>query len=1448
MKKTLSLILALLMSASCASYILADDAIVEEPVEETAVEEAVEETAAEETVADSKYGYAIEFLNHYGIYKGKSADDLAAEDDIERYQMALFVARISTGWVDDEKWEDGPENWSEFTDINEGPAASFLGALSYANGKGIIEGYGDGKFGPSDGITYQNALTMVVRTLGYQGLDWPWGYIQKAVSLGLTEGITDVAYTDVLTRGEVAQIIYNALFAKTKDGTTLAMQSFGVEFGWEQAVIVASDLDTFIKDSGEYKIDDASYGYYKGETVKPDDQYNDYSALVAFKLLNDDGTLGDDLYYGYAKDFGLSGEEHAHDDEAVVGHSYYVLFEKNTEEVKTQLAGVARLNAKNEKGGYVSIVDAISLLNEVVVNAGKTDDKGEAQEYAIQNFLKSYTLVTKYSNDSYVNVTAKTKPELLVFNKLGGLSEDYVSGHKFKIDWATGDILIPATDKDGNYLDADKKIVEKYDADKVAWVVKYYYSTLLEKYYEVELNKDGDIVYGINWITDAEMEKFLGDAAYAIVKTNKFNGFSEPITSIAKSAYATLTVFGYAAPERAIYESYRLGYFKNTNVWDGNCGKNQAAWNIADVSTFSLAKAAADGAKETDVETASLTVIPEGTADTHVSNTRAWFVEGYTPEVELDKDGEETGKYANGYVIYNYDAETGAIKVVKNVNDGTDADSYVATGVLRAYNLKTGDVTIGDKTFTVGNYNELLGNGMRYATKNYAYRNEFTEYFRELFNQYVEYVVVDGELVHVARKGATKSEVIVIDSYAGLSSDGYIVVNGYSTETLKYDQFRIGSYDNWMKGDYYYYLSDKKAAESFTKGAIYAISSYDADEDVYYVQLAGKFNDNVYTVVDKDYVNLDNKVSIESYDEQNYYMTYTSKIGTKDEKASTVKMKDTDKYIIIPGLTEERPYAQILVYEGKLGESWFVEGQRINSADRVYVIVNATVKGGFKDTYKTGLVLLLDDHYSVLDYNGAQAGDNWYLLGASVGEVEVFNLLNGKFEQTYVTLNKDLTEGHIYFTQDNVIVEDLGEYDVTNVVKSALNAYPEAYEEWIRLDNKSDKIIDVAEYVFGTLEVTKSTVDKFFGTKISDSEDYSKTRKEYLAETNNVGKGVDAGYEALSLDGKLNFSKYYDIISGIKVFGFDYEDDVVTEVKELTSAKKFREFFDIDEDTWTSYTFYANYAYDCDTGDIVYYISKVKTDYKKTVVTEDQWTNKVIIADRSEGKEDVEAYITASVNYDLYTTTEYGEVTAMWAVLKGVKLEYEGDTIVGNTAKGMAPATHANILANNWYFGFAGECTFEANIAELFVEALSDKEEATKVYYNHADGTLYADMMTLVEGTYDNHSDDEDSNDAIDPYCNLVKSIYVPFVTKSGDDIVIENSYSPARIGIRVNGAFKYSEILFDVWAKDIAAPEVARTDKYSVRTDFTADGKNFEANGKQKFDKDVYLALSDVQ
>lgn len=179
-KKFLALALALLMMAGAGVGVVAS-------------------SAAEA----GNYDSAINYLAALEVFKGYDDGKTHAEDNVQRYQMALFFVRALTGVTDDANW-DGV---CSFTDVK-----SYGGAIGYVENLGIINGVGDGKFAPNDGIRYQDALVMAVRALGYgDGLAYPYGYITKAIQLGLTKNISGVNYSATLTRGETAQVILNVL-------------------------------------------------------------------------------------------------------------------------------------------------------------------------------------------------------------------------------------------------------------------------------------------------------------------------------------------------------------------------------------------------------------------------------------------------------------------------------------------------------------------------------------------------------------------------------------------------------------------------------------------------------------------------------------------------------------------------------------------------------------------------------------------------------------------------------------------------------------------------------------------------------------------------------------------------------------------------------------------------------------------------------------------------------------------------------------------------------------------------------------------------------------------------------------------------------------------------------------------------------------------------------------
>lgn len=74
---------------------------------------------------------------------------------------------------------------------------------------------GDGTFAPDAPVTYEQALKMVVCTLGYVSLPKisvrPEGFIKQANTLDLTKKVNSTGYSEGATRGMIAQVLYNAL-------------------------------------------------------------------------------------------------------------------------------------------------------------------------------------------------------------------------------------------------------------------------------------------------------------------------------------------------------------------------------------------------------------------------------------------------------------------------------------------------------------------------------------------------------------------------------------------------------------------------------------------------------------------------------------------------------------------------------------------------------------------------------------------------------------------------------------------------------------------------------------------------------------------------------------------------------------------------------------------------------------------------------------------------------------------------------------------------------------------------------------------------------------------------------------------------------------------------------------------------------------------------------------
>ena len=111
-----------------------------------------------------------------------------------------------------------------------------------AKGKNIISGYVDGLFHPDRTVTVGQAVTILLRLLGYKdeniGGLWPDSYMAEASIVGLTDGITAGASAG-LTRGDAAKLFLNLLRSDMREGGSFITGVMGCT-EVENAMLVSS--------------------------------------------------------------------------------------------------------------------------------------------------------------------------------------------------------------------------------------------------------------------------------------------------------------------------------------------------------------------------------------------------------------------------------------------------------------------------------------------------------------------------------------------------------------------------------------------------------------------------------------------------------------------------------------------------------------------------------------------------------------------------------------------------------------------------------------------------------------------------------------------------------------------------------------------------------------------------------------------------------------------------------------------------------------------------------------------------------------------------------------------------------------------------------------------------------------------------------------------------------
>lgn len=222
------------------------------------------------------YETAATRLAQFDIMIGDETGSFQGEREITRAEMAkIVVAMQALG--DAAEFSRGA---TPFEDVSADHWAS--GFINVAFNAGMIKGTSATTFEPDRKVTYQEAITMIVRACGYVNLpgSWPANYISKAASIGVTSGVA-VSGSVNGVRGVIAKLVNNALDAHPMKVARVDANGNPLEYEVETDKTVLTKYFSLTEKTGiplftsNEDPDNIDAGYVKMSVRKSDGTYED---------------------------------------------------------------------------------------------------------------------------------------------------------------------------------------------------------------------------------------------------------------------------------------------------------------------------------------------------------------------------------------------------------------------------------------------------------------------------------------------------------------------------------------------------------------------------------------------------------------------------------------------------------------------------------------------------------------------------------------------------------------------------------------------------------------------------------------------------------------------------------------------------------------------------------------------------------------------------------------------------------------------------------------------------------------------------------------------------------------------------------------------------------------------------------------------------------------------
>ena len=158
---------------------------------------------------------AVNTLYGMGVVSGFEDGSFRPSESLTRAQFCTLVISL----LGKSGETDSAARSNLFSDVKS--SDWFAGYVNLASQEGLVKGKGNGRFAPNDSISLGEAVTILIRMLGYTsaqvGPIWPRDYVNFAEKLGISEGVS-AGMNEAVDRGEAARLIYNMLRIETSAG------------------------------------------------------------------------------------------------------------------------------------------------------------------------------------------------------------------------------------------------------------------------------------------------------------------------------------------------------------------------------------------------------------------------------------------------------------------------------------------------------------------------------------------------------------------------------------------------------------------------------------------------------------------------------------------------------------------------------------------------------------------------------------------------------------------------------------------------------------------------------------------------------------------------------------------------------------------------------------------------------------------------------------------------------------------------------------------------------------------------------------------------------------------------------------------------------------------------------------------------------------------------------